>query len=301
MIRSSIRALLALVTVATLVAIPVGVSHAQAPSQAITISPASTRLSVDPGKSVTDTLEIINGGDDGYTVDLSVSPYRVVGEEYDPAFTQLPGTVDASEWVTLSNTSEQLDGQKVLSTSYTVTVPENTAPGGYYAVIFAQTSQKQETNTSGVIPHNRVGNILYITVNGEVENKGDVKGNDIPPFTFAASVPLGMKVSNSGGIHFETKATFRVTDFRGNEVFKSEVDRFVLPSTVRDISTSWDTPLPFGIYTVERSATVAGETVSLDTEKIVVISPWFLFCVVIFLGSIITLLIMRIRQRKKEK
>lgn len=301
MIRTTLRALSALLVVATLIAVPAGVVSAQAASQAITISPASTRISVDPGASVTKDFEIINGGEDGYTVDLSVSPYRVVGEQYDPSFTQLPGTVDASEWVSLSKTSEQLDGQKVLTASYTVTVPQNTAPGGYYAVVFAQTSQKQETDASGVIPHNRVGNILYITVNGDVENKGDVKGGDVPLFSFASSIPLGMKVSNTGGVHFETKAAFRVTDFRGNEVFKNEVDRFVLPSTVRDISTNWDTPLPFGIYTVERSATVAGETVTLDSNKIIVISPWFLFCVVIFLGSIITLIVMRVHQRKKEK
>lgn len=301
MMRSSLRALATLLVVATFVAIPAGVAHAQSASQAITISPASTRLSIDPGASVTEKFEIINGGEDGYTVDLSVSPYRVVGEQYDPAFTQLPGTVDASEWVKLSRSSEQLDGQKVLSTSYTVTVPKDTAPGGYYAVIFAQTSQEQKSEASGVIPHNRVGNILYITVNGDVETKGEATGNDIPFFTFSSSVPIGVKVSNNGGVHFETKATFRVTDFRGNEVFKSEVDRFVLPGTIRDISTSWDTPLPFGIYTVERSATVAGETVTLDSKKVVVISPWFLFCVVIFLGSIITLLVMRINQRKKEK
>lgn len=301
MIRSSLRALTALVVVATFVAIPVGVTHAQSASQAITISPASTRLSIDPGATVTDDFEIINGGENGYKVNLSVSPYRVVGEQYDPNFTQLPGTVDASEWVTLSRSSEELDGQKVLSVSYTVTVPENTAPGGYYAVIFAQTSQSEESEASGVIPHNRVGNILYITVNGDVEQSGDATGSAIPFLTFSPSVPVSIKVSNSGGVHFETKATFRVTDFRGNEVFKSEVDRFVLPSTVRDISASWDSPLPFGIYTVERSATVAGETVQLNPEKIVVISPWFLFCVVIFLGSIITLLVMRIRQRKKEK
>lgn len=301
MLRSSFRVLTALTVVATLAFIPLTPTFAQSPTQAITISPASTRLSIDPGATATETFEVINGGEDGYEVEFSTAPYRVVGEQYDPSFTQLPGTVDASEWIQLEHKSEYLDGLKVLSTSYTVTVPENTAPGGYYAVIFAQTSQEQKDNASGVIPHNRVGNILYITVNGDIKTSGSVDGSAVPPFSFNASIPLNVKVTNDGGVHFETKVTFRVTDFSGKEVFKNEAERFVLPSTVRSIETNWDVALPFGIYTVERSATVAGEAVSLDSQKILVVSPWFAICVIIFVGSIIALLVLRVRQRKKEK
>ena len=301
MVRTRLRALIALLVIASFAIIPFGSASAQSASQAITISPASTRLSINPGASTTETFEIINGATDGYTVDLSVAPYRVVGETYSPEFTQIPGTVDASQWVTLQQTTGFLDGYKVLSTSYTVSVPANTPPGGYYAVIFAQTSQERVNGASGVIPHNRVGNILYITVNGDVKQSGSVTGNTIPLFQFSPSVPLNVKVANDGGVHFETKATFRITDITGKEVYKNEQERIVLPSTIRDISTSWVSTPPIGIYTVERSATAAGKTVTLDSKKVIVASPWFLICVTIFIGSIITLFVLRVRQRKKEK
>ncbi len=301
MVRNSLRVLTAIIVIATFAVIPAGLASAQSASQAITISPASTRLSIDPGASTTESFEIINGGADGYTVDLTTAPYRVVGETYSPEFTQLPGTVDASEWVKLQHSSEFLDGYKVLSTSYTVSVPANTAPGGYYAVIFAQTSQEQSSETSGVIPHNRVGNILYITVNGDVKKSGSVAGDALPFVSFSPNIPLNIKVTNDGGVHFETKVTFRVTDITGKEIYQSEQDRIVLPSTVRDISTTWESGLPVGIYTVERQATVAGETMKLDSQKIVIISPWFLICSLIFIGSVIALFVLRVRQRKKEK
>lgn len=301
MVRNSLRVLSVILVIAAFAIVPSSIASAQSASQAITISPASTRLSIDPGVSTTESFEIINGGADGYNVDLSTTPYRVVGELYSPEFTQLPGTVDASEWVTLQHSSEFLDGYKVLSTSYTVTVPANTAPGGYYAVIFAQTSQEQGDEVSGVIPHNRVGNILYITVNGDVKTSGSVTGDALPFLSFSPTVPLSIKVANDGGVHFETKVTFRVTDITGKEIYQSEQERIVLPSTVRNISTDWESGLPFGIYTVERQATAAGETIQLDSQKIVIISPWFLICVVIFIVSVITLFVLRVRQRKKEK
>lgn len=300
MVRNSLRLLSAIIVIAAIAIIPSSAS-AQSSSQAITISPASTRLSIEPGASTTESFEIINGGADGYTVSLSASPYRVVGELYSPEFTQLPGTVDASKWVALQHQSEFLDGYKVLSTSYTVTVPANTAPGGYYAVIFAQTSQEKNDGVSGVVPHNRVGNILYITVEGDVKNSGSVTGDPLLFLSFSPTVPLSIKVANDGGVHFETKVTFRVTDITGKEIYQSEQERIVLPSTVRNISADWESGLPFGIYTVERQATVAGEVTKLDSQKIVIISPWFLICVIVFIGSVITLFVLRVRQRKKEK
>lgn len=302
MVRTYIQILAALASTIFVSTIALAApTFAQTPSQAITISPASTRITLNPGESVTNKFEIINSGSDGYQVELSVAPYRVIGEQYDPSFTQIPGTVDASKWVVLQNTAEPLDGLKVLSTSYTVTVPANTPPGGYYAVVFAQTSQEKNMETSGVVPHNRVGNILYITVKGDIKESGDAQGTPLPFASFNASIPLGVKVTNTGGVHFESKVTLRVTDLAGKEVFKTEQERFVLPSTIREITSPWDVAAPFGIYTVERSATVAGQTVTLENHRIVVASPWFVICVAIFIGSATSLLIVRIRHRKKAQ
>lgn len=298
--RRVARLLTILVGLAALFVTPFANVEAQTPSQAITLSPASTKLSADAGSSASDSLEVINGGNDSYKVNLSVSPYHVTGEQYSPQFSQLPGTVDASEWVKLNTTEATLEGLKVLSVNYTVEVPANTAPGGYYAVIFAETDQI-DASDGGVVPHNRVGNILYITVNGDVETAGDVSGDTLPFFSFSPSIPLGVKVSNTGGVHFETKTSFTVTDFSGKQVFKSDIERIVLPSTVRDISAAWESTTPIGLYTIQRQATVGTETVTLDEQKVLIVSPWFLTCVVIFLGSIIALFILQLRQRKRRK
>ena len=131
--------------------IPFNTVHAQTPSQAISLSPATTQVSIDPGKSASDKIEVINTGDDSFNVTFSVAPYYVTGQNYDPHFTQLPGTVDASKWITITSTKATLESHKVLAENYTISVPANTAPGGYYAVIFAETSQSN-VSAGGVVP-----------------------------------------------------------------------------------------------------------------------------------------------------
>lgn len=300
MIRSSLRLLLVIAGLAVPLVTPAAITSAQTPPQAVTVSPASARLSLDAGTSLSKTMDVINSGTNPLSVEFSVAPYHVTGEHYDPQFTQLPGTVDASKWVTLDTNSSTVEGQRVLSITYKVTVPENTAPGGYYAVIFTNTTQ-EGNNTNGIVPQSRVGSILYITVNGEVKISGHVTGNPLPLFSFSPTVPLGVKVSNDGGVHFESKVSFRVTDIYGKEVVKQDSERMILPSTVRDISIDWQNPVPFGIFTVERQATIGSDVVTLEKQTVTIISPWFLICVIIFLGSLITLFVLRIQQRKKGK
>lgn len=264
--------------------------------QSITVSPASTELSVDPGKTVEKSLDVINSGADTFSVKVYASPYHVVGENYDPAFTQLPGTIDASAWVKLYPTKKTVDGYKLLTVPYTITVPAGTAPGGYYAVIFAETST--DTSASGVLSRNRVGDILYITVNGTVTTSGQVTPDPLPLFTFGGPVSIGTKVSNSGGVHFKTTSVYSVTDITGKTVFTSRQEKYVLPQTVRQVAVSWTPSSLFNIYTIHRSASVGDMNKQLPDQKITVISPVILIGAVVIIGIAIGILFGAIRRRR---
>jgi len=265
-------------------------------SQAITVSPASTEVVASPGKASVQTFEVINGGHHAFNVTLSTAPYYVSGENYDPRFTQLPGTVNASQWVRLSTTTGTVEGDTALSVPYTVEVPSGTPAGGYYAVIFAETSKDEEE--TGVVSHSRVGNILYITVNGDVQNSGSVTGNALPAFSFIGSIPLSTKISNSGGVHFVTKAEYKVIDMTGKTVFSATTERYVLPQTERTITSSWTPQSLFGIYTVKRSATVAGVVTPIKDEKIIIINPWLFVGLAFLIGIIIGIPVQRARRER---
>jgi len=274
-------------------------AHAESvQNKAITLSPASTEIAVDPGATTTKSMDIINSGSDAFGVEISSSPYYVSGLDYDPHFTQLPGTVDASAWVHLSNTKANVAGNGTLSVPYTVTVPQGTPPGGYYAVLFAETSSDESKN--GVVSHNRVGDILYITVNGTIKSGGKITGSSLPKIGFIGSIPITTKISNTGGVHFVTKAVYTITDMTGKQVYSATTERYVLPQTERQITSSWTPQALFGIFTIHRSATIAGNQQTLPDEKIIIINPWVFVIVAFLLGVLIGVPYQRARQRRRS-
>ena len=266
--------------------------------QLITVSPASTEILLNPGDTTTKSIDVINGGSDAFKVKISTAPYRIVGESYDPQFTQLPGTVDAASWVTVATSTATVNSLKVLNVPYTLTVPKNTAPGGYYVVIFAETTPLTTTNGSGVVSHNRVGNILYITVKGNIKQSGMLSTTPLAFLNSTSPIRIEAKISNTGGIHFITKTIYTVTDLFGKEVFTTTQEKFVLPQTVRNISAVWTPPSVIGIYTVHRSATIAGQDQMIPDERIVAVNPLFLAGLIVLIGLIIAGLVML--QRRKH-
>src|ERR1700738_846910 len=104
-----------------------------ATSQNITITPSSTELSVAPGSSAASSFDVVNEGNNAYNVTVSVAPYHVEGVDYDPQFTPLPGTTDASKWVHITDLPMQtLAAHKLTNVNYVLSVPAGTTPGGYY-------------------------------------------------------------------------------------------------------------------------------------------------------------------------
>jgi hypothetical protein len=176
-------------------------------------------------------------------------------------------------------------------------VPANTAPGGYYAVIFATTST--DDAKSGVISHNRVGDILYITVNGTIKTGGALIGDSLPTFYFAGPIPIGAKVSNTGGTHFITNAVYTVTNMNGKVVYNATTERYVLPQTEREITANWTPDGFFNVFTVHRSATISGKQESLPDRMIYFVNPWLIVIVAFIIGFLIGIPFKRARQRKQ--
>ncbi len=274
--------------------------HAQTnTSQNITMSPASTLVSVKPGASVEKKFEILNTGGDAYSIVTTASPYHVAGLEYNPQFTQLPGSTEVTSWVKVLNPLAMVEPQKSAEVHYTVNVPEGTAPGGYYVVLFAETRPTALMESSGVVPRNRVGNILYITVEGPVQISGEVTPDHVGGFRYQPSIPIGFKVSNTGGVHFQTSVSVSVKSFTGKELFKASVDRYVLPQTERQISVDWSPTAPVGVYTVSRTANVAESDRTIPDETIIYIQPWVIIAVVVLIILVILYFKTRSSARKK--
>jgi hypothetical protein len=275
-------------------------AHAASPLQLINITPSSSSVSIDPGTNIKGSVDVINQGDIPFDVTVTSAPYYVEGLNYDPHFTQLPGTVDASKWVDFQTaTAGRIESKKLLSVDYTITVPEGTAPGGYYAVIFAKTGAS--TNGTGISSHGRVGDILYISVNGNVTKEGTARENAVPTLISRPFVDLNVIVGNKGGVHFLTTVDILVKNVFNKTVFSYRADRYVLPQTEREIATTWSTNAPLGIYHIERTATLPNGDANLASQWVVVVQPWVIIALIAIIVVLVGTSITHIRRTRKAK
>lgn len=295
-----ITAFLGLMAVVVLAAAPALPAAAAEQTQYVQLSPVSADIKVDPGGTATGRATVSNQGSDTFEVKAYASPYHVDGVDYTPNFTRLDGTTDASEWVSLAKTETTLNPNGVVDFDYTVKVPAATKPGGYYAVVFAEASPST-TLSQGVVSRNRVGQILYIRVNGEVSTAGSATAGELPTIQWGDNATIAVFVKNTGGTHFTSKVSAKVKNLFGKVVYESAQERYVLPQTERKVSFDWKSSGVFGIYTVERSATTPGGEVSLGAKMIVVIQPVFAIVAVLLVLLVAGTLTLRTKKSPRRR
>jgi len=260
-------------------------------TQSITLTPSSTQVQVSPGSTVTRSFKVINSGGDDFVVDTSVTPYSVEGVTYRPMFTAYAGGGDASGWVTFAKKRAAVVAHSSATLTYTLQVPKNAIPGGYYAAVFATTSPVSPPE-SGIVPHNRVGNILYITVDGAVTVSGAVSSAPLKTFVIGDTIPFDITLHNTGNVHDAARVRVRVRGFDNQKLFDSMMERTILPQTERQFTTTWRPEAPIGIYTVSREIEMAGKTTTLPDKQIVVVRPLFFGLIValaLFIGLYVVL------------
>lgn len=127
-IVTSLRPLAVLSTLAIALLVHAPLQAAAADSgYSITMTPSSTQLQAPPGGSTTNGFSVINEGAHGYSMSVSVAPYHVIGDNYQPQFTPLPGHTDASQWLHLEGPpSQYLAPRTPLNIDYSLTVPAGT-------------------------------------------------------------------------------------------------------------------------------------------------------------------------------
>ncbi|HSX05745.1 MAG TPA: hypothetical protein VLF69_04720 [Candidatus Saccharimonadales bacterium] len=238
----------------------------------LTITPATTKPSIKPGASSSGKFQIINQGTGDYPVHIYAAPYTVHGEEYTPDFTPVPGKPNAASWLQFAVTQANILPNQTLDVPYTVTVPAGTAPGGYYAVAFAET-KSSGSGHQGVIINERVGEIFYIQVAGKVHQAGKLLSWS-SKFWQQPPLSASLRLENDGSLDYASNVTIVVRDIFGRAKYSLNTSKEVLPQTIRHVPISWSGAPPLGLFKVTGTITLPGNiTKGLPTKYVLVMSP----------------------------
>jgi hypothetical protein len=278
---------------------------------AITLSPGNYKVTMQPGTKYQASFKLTNTGEKTLNYRVYATPYSIPNTDDDASDGYSNPSLDVaneytkmSEWIKIDESGDgTLEPLEATDINYTISVPEDAAPGGQYAAIAVEQINNQEVaeGQAGYKSVIRSGMVIYGVVAGQADNSGSISQSNISTFFFNPPISASSLVENTGNVHSDAEYILQVFPLLSDEeVYTNEEDpetHIVLPGTRRFVTQSWDGAPSLGIFKVKQTVKFAGnESV---TEKIVIICPmWLVFLVIFGVVFLIVYLIARSKMRK---
>lgn len=238
----------------------------------ITLSPASQRMTIDAGATVSGKVSVVNDGTTDEDVIVYSRPYSVKGEAYEPDYDNKAPNTDIYQWIRFATTSYHIKAGQTLEIPYVIQVPTGAAPGGHYGVIFVET-QPPKGSSDAVIRKKRVGTIVLATIEGEVKRAGSVLSTGADWWQTRPPLTVNSRVKSTGNTDIQVTTQLKVSDLFGAVKYEAAKEFTVYPGTTRRIDQTWDTAPWFGLFRAEQTITVLGKSTT-GTQYVLVAPRW---------------------------
>ncbi len=279
-------------------------------TNALTISPARLEISADPGTTVKGELTLIN--EEGYTKSYfsSSKNFEAQGESGTPAFTT--SDEGLASWIHLTPSITLAKGQEV-KVPFSITVPKDSDPGGYFAAIFFSTTPA--SGKGDVSVGAKIGSLVLLHVNGIIKEDASILGfstNNNKFFFNSLPISFSYRFNNNGGDRINPTGYISIRNtlfLTTTKLVANPTQGNVLPGSVRKFNVTWgdntvtEIPINFfsvvqyqwnnfalGLYSANLSLSY-GTNSSANTTKWLFVFPWQLVTVIIItLVVVLTLL-----------
>ena len=279
---------------------------------ALTISPTKIDVAGDPGQTLVGEIELFNEQTESKTFYTSFENFEPRGETGAPFF--IGGGTGLASWIGSQGSIFITPGERI-TVPYSITIPEDAVPGGYFAAIFFG-SQAPETGAgSEVAIGGKVGTLILLRVNGDVEEGGGLleftAGTTASKIFTSVPVPLSYRFNNAGGDRVIPRGEVIIRNVFGMHVETLNANKnegSVLPSSVRKFELTWGesfsssdgnkpsffevvkfqaSNLRIGVYTADLNLTWGETGQTSNSSTTLVMLPWQF--IIVFLGVIFAL------------
>ena len=272
---------------------------------AITLSPTSQRLDLEPGKITRGEFVVMNDGTIDTNIRIYATPYQVSSDyttndfESDTKWTQI------TRWITFGPEDDtelilNMPASARETIQFTVKVPASVPSGGQYAAIMAETVGNG--NGSGVQAVHRVASLVYADIAGETIKKGEVVKRDWRGWYKNSNIETSMALKNAGNIDFTVDNTLVVKGFFSGKVICEEKPKTItlLPETERKVELSCDTEKTAGLYRVTLQSEYLDEN-SEETRIVLVMPIYILILIIVAAVTLIIILVLLLRRMSRRE
>ena len=271
---------------------------------ALTISPVTLELNGDPGQTITGEIELFNEQIETKNLFSTFENFEPSGETGSPKFTG--EKIDLATWIK-TDTSVSLESQQKANIPYSISIPSDATPGGYFSAIFWSEDNPALLEAGQVSIGGKLGVLVLLRVNGDIKEAAGIsdfgfddgsKVRTILPATFS------YRFKNDGADRVVPLGDVVVTNIFGGiatTLSANVSEGSVLPNSIRKFQTTWGTIITgeqassffttareqltnfhFGVYTAKLSLTYGNTNqIALDSFRFLFV-PWqlLLLCMI---------------------
>ena len=212
------------------------------PVSALTISPARIEISGDPGATVGGEFTLINEQSTPQTFYASYENFTAQGETGVPAFSSEKIGLDT--WLSVGTPQITIAPGDIVKIPYTITIPKDAEPGGYFAAIFWSTTPPTG-NSIQVSIGAKVGLLVLLRVNGAITEQAGLTlfdRNSHGFFYTTLPVDFRYKFRNDGSDRVEPTGTLTIRDtvfLPAKRLDANPTNGNILPKSVRQFTLEW--------------------------------------------------------------
>jgi hypothetical protein len=274
----------------------------------ITVSPPVRELELPQGSANSYRMSLTNQSDRTVTLVLRASPFTAAGDTggVDVADDPLP---NSQNWVVINPSLIILEPNEQTDVTYTIVIPLNAEPGGFYFAITALLSSdatvggRPDQVTTGSAVNLNVASLNLVTIEGPITYKAQITKFSTPKILFEyGPVPFTARILNSSTVHIKPILEVEVNNAWGLESpsLVHIEQQNILPQAQRKYEAEFGGKWHFGRYSATLNA-LYGDGKNLSYTIFFWIMPWKIILAVLLAIAIITLLILSIKRQLDEK
>lgn len=209
-------------------------------AQALTISPVKIEINGNPGQTLQGELTLLNEEAETKTLYSSANNFEAKGDTGTPSF--LPEMTGLATWIK-TESSVTLKSKEKKKIPYTISIPKDSEPGGYFAAILWGSTPPGSTESGQVAIGGRLGVLILLKVNGAMDEGGGILDFSADK-KLSSSLPLAFayRFNNIGADRIVVKGDINIKNLFGfttKTLPVNENEGSVLPGSARKFQEIW--------------------------------------------------------------
>ena len=205
-----------------------------------------------PGEKVQVQLRVRNITEQPVSVLTSVQDFILAadGETPVPIDDSVSNRWSLASWLTITPTEHQIAAKSTVGVNVLIEIPEDALPGGHYAMVLHEpTNGSEDGKAVSTAINQRVGTLLYVIVDGPINEEAYIRDFSIPQFSEYGPVPFEFVVENNSDVHITPQMSVEIFNIFNQKIETIPVEaKNIFPLTSRDFSGQWDRVWGWGLY-----------------------------------------------------